>query len=60
MPSHEQFLAAVQWALMREDMDIRDMNLVVDYTRQYFTEHNIECEPMNYTMLAPYVSELGY
>jgi hypothetical protein len=60
----EQTQTAVNWALQQSfNVDgititiSKDCRIeLIDKVREYFTTHNIECAPMSYTDLIPYLS----
>lgn len=61
MPKQTQL--AIDWALLQVGVAIDGEiypNGLVDKVREYFTSHNIECEPMSYDDLVPYLPKQNY
>lgn len=53
MPAQTQ--EAIAWALQQEGVEIDNPNSVVDTVRRYFDLHGIECDPMSFDDLVPYL-----
>ena len=51
----EETKQAVEWALQQDGVFTENPNSVVDKVRQYFNIHNIDCRPMCYDDLIPYI-----